>query len=242
MIAAVSSICIALAHPADSYAGDPPPLREPKPALPAAATSAKGFAPPGWIVEQTAEGDLNHDGRPDLVAVLRGTDPACIVPTEGGSNPLDTNPRLLLVAFGGAAGFALQTVNAGVIPRVDDPYMDDPLAEKGVVIRGDVLRLSVAFWRSMGGWTTYNSTLSFRWDGKRFPLIGFDRETLRRNTGETETLSINFVAARARVLKGSMQDDVADSTRWQRLPTQKPESLETIGDALAYEPKLKSTD
>ncbi|WP_305172792.1 hypothetical protein [Sphingomonas aurea] len=180
------------------------------------------------------QGDLNRDGKPDIAAVLKGADPNCIVHIEGISTPLDTNPRVLLVAFGQAGGYRLQLANAAVIPRIDDRYMDDPFAPDALTIRGDVLRLGLSYWRSMGGWTTYTSTLAFRWDGARFRLIGFDKEALQRNSGETETLSANFVTARVKIVTGSMEDDVASKTRWQRTK-QVPASLETIGDGLAFE-------
>jgi hypothetical protein len=234
MVAAVA-LCIALSQP---YAGDLPALRAPMPKILSMAASAAGFAPPGWTVEHAVRGDLDRDGKPDLVVVLKGVDPRCIVRTENAAGTMDTNPRLLLVAFARKPGFALAGANAKVIPRIDDPYMDDPFNADALVIRNGALRLGLTFWRSMGGWTTYTSTLSFRWDGRRFALIGYDRETLKRNSGETETISVNFVTGRAKRTTGSMEDDVADSTRWKRLPAQKAPDLASIGDGLAYEPKL----
>jgi hypothetical protein len=90
----------------------------------------------------------------------------------------------------------------------------------------------------MGGWTTYTSTLSFRWNGRRLRLIGFDRESLQRNSGETETISANYLTGRARITTGSMEDDVQDRTRWRQLAP-RADSLETIGDGLGFEPTLK---
>ena len=238
MITAVAAICIAASGPPAPYEGEPPGLIAPKPKLPASAASAAGFAPRGWKVERAITGDLNRDGRPDLAVILKGTDPKCVVPTENAGGSPDTNPRLLLVAFAGKAGFTLQLANATVIPRTDDPYMDDPLNLDDFAIRGGVLRLALNFWRSMGGWTTYSSTLSFRWDGQRFPLIGFDRETLRRNSGETETLSVNYLTGRTVIAKGSIEDDARGTSRQQRIPVQKTASLETFGNGLDYEPKL----
>ena len=230
MLAAAAAICVALAKP---YDGDAPALLAPKLSMPAFASTAAAFVPEGWRVDRELRGDLNRDGRVDLVAVLKGNDPRCVVQIDDRSEPLDTNPRMLLVAFGSEAGFRLLLANSAVIPRVEDPYMDDPLND--LAIRGGVLRLGLSSWRSMGGWTTFSSTLSFRWDGRRMRLIGFDRETLQRNTGETETLSVNYSTGRARVVIGSMQDDVADSTRWRQVAAAGV-TLETIGDGMALEP------
>jgi hypothetical protein len=228
-----AAICVALSRVA-AKEGEPPSLRQSKPPLPTSATTAAGFVPPGWTLERSVQGDLNRDGKPDIAAVLKGADPNCIVHIDGISTPLDTNPRVLLVAFGQAGGYRLHLANKAVIPRLDDRYMDDPLNPEAFAIRGDVLRLGLAYWRSMGGWTTWTSTLSFRWDGERLRLIGFDKESLQRNSGQTEVVSANFLTGRARITTGSMEDDVESRTRWRRLPA-RVESLERIGDGLSFE-------
>lgn len=105
------------------------------------------------------------------------------------------------------------------------------------MIRAGAMRLGLTYWRSMGGWTTFSSTLSFRWDGAHLRLIGFDRESLQCNSGETEMLSVNFLTRRAKTVKGSMQDEVVDRTTWHRV-TGQGETLEMIGDGLAFEPQL----
>ena len=53
------------------------------PVLPASATSAAGFVPAGWRIEQQLSGDLNGDRRDDLVLVLRQQDPRNIVEHDG---------------------------------------------------------------------------------------------------------------------------------------------------------------
>ncbi len=236
MTPVAAAICAVLTSTAAD--GEPPALRSEKPRFAATARSAAAFVPPGWSLERVVQGDLNRDGRPDLAAIVKGADPHCIVHIDGIAEPLDTNPRVLIVAFGQAGGYRLQLANSAVIPRLDDRYMDDPLNPDAFVIRGDILRLGLGFWRSMGGWTIYTSTLSFRWDGRRLRLIGFDRGSLQRNSGETETISANYLTGRARITTGSMEDDVQERTRWRPL-VPRTDSLETIGDGLGFEPTLK---
>jgi len=241
MVATVAALCIAMSPPLQRYAGEPPRLRVPQPQIAMVAASAAGFAPPGWQVERAILGDLNRDKRPDLVVVLKGADPNCVMPTDAADGSINTNPRLVLVAFASKAGFALQSTSARIIPRIDDPYLDDPLNLDALAIRNGVLQLGLTFFRSMGGWTTYSSKFSFRWDGRRLALIGFDREAVRRNSGETETLSVNFVTGRAKQLTGSIGDDGNGgngAARWRRLAAGQRASLETIGNGLAYQPKL----
>jgi hypothetical protein len=237
MIALPLAICL---HAQASHMADQPGAIPPvsTPWLPAEATSAARFAPQGWQVERHLTGDLNKDGRPDLVVVLKGADPACRVTTELASEPLDTNPRLLVVAFRTARGYTRRVASAAVIPRRNDPFADDPLEIGGLSIRNGVLCLRLGHWRSLGGWGTYSNKLSLRWDGAAFRLIGFDRDHLQRNSGETETLSVNFLTGKARIATGSMQDDVEEKVLWKAVPRQATANLETFGDGLEYEPKL----
>jgi hypothetical protein len=230
-----AAICIALAQP---YAGEPPALRADAPAIPATAFSAEGFAPPGWEVVSSAEGDLDFDGHSDLAVILKGADPACITQAENASEPLDTNPRVLLIAFAKPENYVLQMTNAAVIPRKDDPYMDDPLTTDAFTITGGVLHVGLTYWRSMGGWTTFSTALSFRWDGRTFPLIGYERHTTNRASGETERVSVNYPARRAFITTGSIEDDKDGPKRWRHILRQTPETLASIGDGLAFEPKL----
>jgi hypothetical protein len=237
VLAAAAALCLAVQPGADPLADGPPRLMEPLPNIAERARSPDRFVPAGWRMERTITGDLDRDGRTDLVAVIRGIDPNCIVPVESAAGTLDTNPRVLLVAFGTPSGFERRSVSARVIPRMDDPYADDPFNGDTLTIRAGVLRLGLTHWRSMGGWTTFSSTLSFRWDGRQVRLIGFDRESLQRNSGVTETISVNYLTGRAKLTTGSMEDDVDETTRWQQVAGDAP-TLDTIGDGLAFEPRL----
>ena len=240
MVALLAAICLATGIPDNRDEGGLiiPPLAEPT--LPVTAPSAAGFAPAGWRVEREIRGDLNKDGRPDLVAVLKGVDPGCVIRTELSSEPMDTNPRLLLVAFGTPQAFTRQVANTAIIPRQEDPFVDDPLDNGDLSIRAGVLRLKLGHWRSAGGWGTYTNALAFRWDGSAFRLIGFDKDHLQRNSGETEKLSVNFLTRRARIATGSIADDAAEKAIWTTVTGASPPPLETFGDGLSFEPELRT--
>lgn len=231
-------LAICLAAPALSEAVDPDgllPVSIPK--LSTEASSAAGFAPRGWKVENSLKGDLNKDGKPDLVVILKGVDPACRIAQESGAGSLDTNPRLLVVAFQTARGYSLRVANASIIPRQSDPYAVDSLEDGGLSIRGGVLRLRLGHWRSMGGWGSFSNSFSFRWDGAAFRLIGFDHDYLHRGSGETETISANFLTGKARITKGFVQDNIEVKSVWKTLPRQSVATLETFGDGLQYRSK-----
>lgn len=230
-----AAICTATAPVAAEAPPDVPGVVWPT--LPQNAASARGFAPQGWRVEKAVVADLNGVGAPDLVAVLKGDDPACRIARDSGQT-LDTNPRLLLVARAApGGGYRLALANRQVIMRVDDPYMDDPLdPATGLAVANRVITLKLTYFRSAGGWTTWGTTLRFRWDGQRFATIGADRNEVRRNSGETEDVSANYLTRRLRLDTGSIEDDVATRTRWLPL-TKRASSLEAIGDALLFDPR-----
>ena len=236
MASVSGTICLAVLASALEEGSLSPPTVEPQ--LRATASSAAGFVPPGWKLIRALHQDVNKDGRLDLVMVLKGLDPACVVPTELTPEPMDTNPSLLIVAFGTEGGYRLHLANSNVVPRRQDPYTDDPLETGGLWIRDGVIRLRLAHWRSAGGWGTYNNTLSFRWNGDAFRLIGFDRNHLQRNSGETEKVSVNFLTGKARVSEGSMRENVREKVSWKMLQRQSVPTLETFGNGLEYEPKL----
>lgn len=158
-IAAIA-MCLAASQP--SLADGDVPILASMPTLPATASSASGFAPVGWMVEQSAEGDLDRDGRPDLVAVLKGADAKCIVRTARTAEALDINPRLLLVAFGRASGYGRHLVNARIISRLNSSDMGDPLEAGGLSIGHGTIGLQLSNWRAASGWATDGRTLTFR--------------------------------------------------------------------------------
>src|SRR5262245_61487571 len=70
------------------------------PTLPAEGSSAESFVPTGWKLEAEHKGDLNKDGKDDLVLVLRMNEPRNVIQhDELGQNPFDSNPRILAIAF-----------------------------------------------------------------------------------------------------------------------------------------------
>src|SRR5262245_7311505 len=96
------------------------------PAIPAQAQTQAGLVPQGWTVEMESRGDLNGDGAPDLMLVLHMTDPANVITNDGlGTSELDTNPRMLVVAFTDKATkkYSLALADHTLIPRHTIPTM-----------------------------------------------------------------------------------------------------------------------
>ncbi|RAO75959.1 hypothetical protein CA260_15495 [Dyella jiangningensis] len=208
------------------------------PGLPAQAASAEGFVPAGWRLESQVADDLNGDGRPDLVLVLRQQDPANVIRNDDGlgENPLDTNPRMLAVAFArDGGGYALVLQNHSLIPRHDIPTIDDMLEEGGVSVQRGALRVTLHFWANAGSWSMGNTTYTFRWQNGRFELIGFDSDSVMRNSGASESLSINYSTGKVKRTVGNMQDD-KETVTWEKLPSPRRWTLDEVADGSAFDP------
>ena len=196
----------------------------------------------GWMLEVQASGDLNRDGNADLILVLRQNNPANVIENfEGfGEKPFDTNPRILAVAFrdGLSGRFGLQLENHTLIPRRTEPAADDPFdKDVGIAVVRDGFQVRLNWFMSAGGWETFNTTYTFRHRSGRFELIGYDRNTTHRGSGDTTSLSINYLTRKVKKTTGHISRD-AGKVRWQTLPQRPALTLESIDDGLSFEPAL----
>jgi len=210
------------------------------PTLPRQAASAQGFVPAGWSLEAQAAGDLDRDGIPDLALVLRQTEPKNVIANENGlgDNPLDTNPRILAVAVrsGPSGDYVLRLENHMLIPRRDDPVFADPLSETGgISIERGALRVGLYQFASAGGWGMSTTTYSFQFRGGQFVLIGFDPDSVARNTGVTDAVSINYLAGKMKIAHGTISSD-ASKVVWKRVAP-RPPTIDEIGSGLEFDPE-----
>jgi hypothetical protein len=206
------------------------------PALPAQAQTQAGLVPKGWTVETESHGDLNGDGAPDLMLVLLMADPANVIPKDLGTGQLDTNPRILVVAFAQKATnrYSLALANHTLIPRHTHPYMDDPL-EDAAIVKGTV-QVSLSFWMSAGSWYTSQTKLTFRYQDGCFKLIGYDSTGTKRNTGEMSTVSVNYLTKKVKITKGSVEND-RTTISWKTVRSPGLLCLDAVGDGLDFKPE-----
>jgi len=185
-----------------------PPAVYPTPA--ATAANAAGFAPAGWAVEAQAEGDLNADSVADLVFVLHQTDAANVIKnTDGlGVPEIDTNPRMLAVAFRNGDLYALALENHALIPRYDSPTIDDPFdKEDGLAIARGAFSVTLHLFANAGGWDAGSTKFTFRYQNGRFELIGWDSDMVTRNSGVVTKQSANFSTGVLETRLGSIEND-----------------------------------
>jgi len=213
-----------------------PPAVYPK--LAAEAADIAGFVPPGWRIEAQAAADLDRNGVPDLVFVLRQNDPANVIANKGGlgASSLDTNPRILAAAFKTSAGYRLALENHALIPRNDNPTVDDTFdAKGGLTAQRGSFRITLDFFASAGSWDAGPRKLTFRYQGGRFVLIGFDRTNVTRSTGKMTEISVNYLTGRMLTQTGTIS---SDETRkiWKTLPKRPPPTISDVGDGMEFDP------
>lgn len=215
---------------------EPPPATYPSVTKQAATLEA--FVPSGWRLEKSVTGDLNGDGRPDAVLILRDNDPKKFIDRKvPNTPPFDTNPRILAVVFASVSGgYGLALENHTFIGRTTDPFQQDPLDPDGVqegevAIKSGTLRMTLAYFAGNMGRMTY----TFRYQNKRFELIGYDRVDVERNSGVMSDLSINYSTRQVVRKKGHISDGGEKVTR-SKLPNKPMLTLDKIGDGMMFQP------
>lgn len=217
-------LSLAAAAPASAQELEIPPVAYPQ--LPAAASEPADFVPPGWAVVTTDRGDLNGDGRADVVLLMQMRDAANVVayPIGDRTEPFDTNPHMLAVAFAAPDGrYRLAASSRGLFVRPLRPYTgEDTLGEETVRLERGGLLISFGYLRG-------HASYRFRWQGGAFRLIGY--ESGGASGGCVETYSINYLTGRARETEGLISSD-RTRVAWRRVigepPTLSEIDLETF--------------
>ncbi|QNH22200.1 hypothetical protein HEP73_03132 [Xanthomonas sp. GW] len=216
---------------------DPPAVVYPQ--LPAQGRDAAAFVPSGWKLEVERRGDLNGDGRADLLLVLKMANPRNVLDNTGfGPDRFDTNPRMLAVAFAEGDGYRLALRDHALIPRPDAPNMEDYLEGGEPAIARGAFSVNLHQFSSAGSWSTSETTFRFRYREGCFQLIGYDVHGMHRGSGEVHDISVNYLTGKAKVSDGSIEND-ALRTQWRQLPKQPLRCLEQIGDGLAFDPGVE---
>lgn len=189
--------------------------------------SVDDIVPAGWLHTEVI-GDLNKDGIDDLVVVATPDFKENTVTRDDGY-VYNFNQPLLAVYFGSADGvFQMWKQYDEVIPPNADEFNSvSPTLE--ITERG-VLRITIEFFSSGGSYYNVTPNYSYRYQNGDFYLIGMEQHSLRRNTGEMETISENYLTwKRQVVIDNAFEDAPPPKEKWSRLP-KKP--LEKLGDRM----------
>lgn len=211
------------------------------PAHPELARSGKemqDLVPYGWRVLSQASGDLNGDGREDLVFALQNTLKENYEYNDGlGVDTLDLNPRMLGIYFGkrnGKLKKALQS-NTFIINR-DVPTMDEPLDGLQILPNGD-LQIDFHFWYSAGSWHMSNDTYRFRFQNKAFELIAYEKSERHRGTGDEIDHSIDFENGTLKIITTTIDanEEREYKEESKKFELRRLKSIKTLGKPFEWE-------
>lgn len=198
---------------------------------------ATDFVPAGWKLVKEAKGDLNKDGLADVALVIENKDPRNFISNTDklGGDTLNLNPRLVLVAFKKANGtYQLVAKNAAFIPTQHSetsPCLTDPFGENGSIeIAKGLLSIHFQNFYSCGAWEIYNFDYIFRYQNRKFELIGYNKSSMHRSSGEQTSTTMNFSTMRMNYTSGTntFKDGGKPKTIWKTIKPSKLLDLGTI--------------
>lgn len=169
--------------------------------------SAQGLAKQGQSIDKivpkntnyiNAEGDLNKDGRSDLVIYAQ---------------------PMLAIYFANASGLYEQwKLYDNVLPvdeEGDDLMID---IEMNISDRG-ALNISVGSFASAGSSYVSHNKYTYRFQNGDFYRIGEERHSQSRMTGEAEVISINYLTHKRQVVRENVFDEtVKPKETWTKIP------------------------
>ena len=146
------------------------------------AKTISEFVPSGWVIHDSAAGDLNKDAVKDMVLVLQHKDSITITNSDG--DTVVTQPRILLILLKNKTTnrYSLQEQSNSFILPHDNSLMDDPY--QGISIKKGILEIQFHLFYNAGSWHTTGSTYKFRFNNSKFILIGAELSTIHRATLE----------------------------------------------------------
>ncbi len=187
--------------------------------VPATAATAAGFVPSGWKIEEQIKGDVNADGREDILLKLVENKPVkedefvdrsralvVVVKTaEGGWRNAAVADKLLQCTGCGGAFYGVVDAPANVS------------IEKGVIVIS----------QDHGSRWVSEISFKFRYDEQpdMFILIGFDYSTRDRAEGSAVSESINYLTGK-RIATSSKGKKTTTTVAKKRLSIEEVDSSE----------------
>lgn len=184
-----------------------------------------------------------------MAFILRATSHSYVEKTRG----LDTNPRILAVAFENPdGGYELVLQNHTLIPRaVANTEFDYELGnnsngrkQAGLSFKRGALRININENMYVGPSAGVYRTYTFRFHNRRFELIGYDSTGVDVD-GDELVRSYDFLTGRETSARGhgcvgrlaDIQKNCRFKTEWLDLPQSPLLTMEGIGSGLEFTPK-----
>lgn len=163
------------------------------PVLSAKGRTIQEVIPSGWRVLSKASGDLNGDGREDLIFAAQSPIKELVVHNKGiESDTLHVSPRVLGIYFGKRNGKFKKVLqsNEFIINR-NRPTMEDPFKGLQILSNGE-LQINFYMWpcRVCSTWSSHEYI--FRFQNKAFELVEYRESATQRVSGDEMDYSIDF--------------------------------------------------
>lgn len=200
-----------------------------------AQDSIRQFVPQDYILLDSTWGDLNTDGLPDLVLIIKATDPNKVVKAEYHEGKLDRNRRGVVVLLKQKTGFRKLLENRQCFSSENEDggnYFAPDLSID--ILNGKLL---VLYSHGRYGYRQY----MFRQKNKDLELIGFISSdggpVIARET------SMNFLTGKKKTMVNTNENaeggDEVFETTWEKFTVKKRMTLSTISDFDLLWPNLK---
>lgn len=192
---------------------------------PRAAEYPADLVPPGYIVVQEIEGDLNKDDQADSVLIIKETNKENFIEDEHRGS-LDRNRRGIIIALKNQGHYELALENQDCFSSENEDGGVYIAPELGVFIEKGNLR--VHYFHGRYGFWVYK----FRYQNSDFELIGYDSEQNRGPFTERST-SINLMTKKMQIKEYIDQDTEAGgegkfTETWKKFTLLEPIKLRDI--------------
>lgn len=204
------------------------PAEEPQTTLFKAVATENEVFPANCDTMGFAWGDLNMDGLKDVVVVATPRIAENMQVRDDGYE-YNFNSPVMGIYFGTKDGkLNLYKEYENTIPGTEDESyfieLEMDISEKGV------LSLNIERFYTAGATNTDYNKYLYRYQNNDFYLIGADRGALSRLSGESETVSINYLTHKKQtVISNAFDENAEEKETWETIPE---EPLEKLGARL----------
>ena len=201
------------------------PAEEPQTTLFKPLATENEIFPADCDTTGVAWGDLNQDGLQDMVVVVTPRIAENMMVRDDGYE-YNFNSPVMGIYFGTKDGkLSLYKEYENTIPGAEDEFcfieLGMDISDKGV------LSFNIEYFYSAGSSNTDYYTYRYRYQDDDFYLIGYDTSALSRYSGESETVSINYLTHKKQTIVSNAFDENAEEEEtWETIPE---EPLEKLG-------------
>ena len=193
--------------------------------------SYKDLIKPGWEIDTVIYGDLNGDKINDIVLITIETNQEKFVKNDGLGNEI-RNITVLLANKNKT--YSIVASNSTFLPSPqseESPCLEDPLYNKSIFIKNNLLKINLHYWLSCGSWYVTNYTYTFRYQNLKLELIGLDCNSFHRASGMEERNSVNFLTKKKQTITGLNMFEKSESKpkeKWETIKIDKLYNLSTV--------------